>query len=156
MAGNTTVPKFESPQVFDITVPGPIDTRYKITSLSAVSTELPLGVRYTGLMCWVDDLKKFYYFKFGVNDSDFIEFAGAGGGGSGTFKVGFTFNEEIYNGSTFTHNLGSQLLNISFHLNNKNILMDYEFTTGNEHNSITFRPPIGANIPIGLQMSIIG
>ncbi len=56
MAGNSTFPIFQIPQSFEPTIPAPIDSRFRISSnlLTDVNSQMPIGVRYPGLIVWVD------------------------------------------------------------------------------------------------------
>lgn len=56
MAGNSTAPKFEIPQSYELTVAAPIDTRYTADSnlTSVLATQVPVSVRYAGLLVWVN------------------------------------------------------------------------------------------------------
>lgn len=50
----------------------PLDKKTRISSLSAINTEIPIFHRYLGLIFFVNDVKKFYYFKSDVNNAELL------------------------------------------------------------------------------------
>lgn len=66
MAGNSTLPKLETPQSYEVTIPAPIDTRItQDDNLTAsINAQMPVGVRYPGLLFWVN------YLYADANDSN--------------------------------------------------------------------------------------
>jgi hypothetical protein len=114
MSGSTTIPCFEASQGFTITVPGPIDDRFVVSSLSAVDAELHLGVRYQGMPIWIEDQKSYYTFVDGLTYANLRSFKSllvdAGG-------LVLTFNYDAVSPAnidiTLAHNLNSTNLLIS-------------------------------------------
>lgn len=64
----------EIPHNFKVLQDTPIDSRYKISSIENLDTEIPLGVRYQGLMVWVTNLNAFFIFKNGIQKSNFVAY----------------------------------------------------------------------------------
>lgn len=62
----------EIPVVFNPTFGNALDKREELESLTSLSTELPIGRRYPGLEIWVASENEWYFFKGGVQDSDFV------------------------------------------------------------------------------------
>ncbi|BBI90423.1 hypothetical protein HYO65_gp031 [Tenacibaculum phage PTm1] len=153
--GNSTVARFDYPLIFNITQPAPIDSRFTISSVSNLATELPSGVRYKGLIVWVEDVKTFYYFKDGILDTNFIVFTL---GSAGVTKFIYNAPDPITNGELFNHGLNTEEFTIGFILNNKPVIIDYELlpydaSNPTHHlNNIKLMPPIGYTIPMGLKI----
>lgn len=144
MAGSTNIPKFEIPQGFTVTVPGPIDDRTKISSVANLNTELPMGVRYLGMpLIWVDDESRWYMFAGGIENinfmslTDFLQF----GGGGEIISVAFTYDFLISAGTTtlLTHNLNSVNLHVTIFDGRQPLLIDWsipELNGGSNTNQI--------------------
>jgi hypothetical protein len=144
MAGSTNIPKFEIPQGFTVTVPGPIDDRTKISSVANLDTELPMGVRYLGMpLIWVDDEAKWYMFAGGIENDNFMsltDFLQFGGGGE-IISIAFTYDYPIPPGTTttLTHNLNSVNLHVTIFDGRQPLLIDWsipEFEGGSNTNQI--------------------
>lgn len=155
MAGNSTVPKFDYPLIFNITQPAPIDSRGTISSINNLATEIPLAVRHTGLLSWVEDIKSFYYFKDGVDDSHFIPFSISN---NIVYKFLWISTETITNGYLFNHGLNTEHFTIQFYLDNRPVFVEYELlpydaaNPSDHQNNIKLIPPIGYTIPAGLRI----
>ena len=158
MAGNSPIAKFDYPLIFNITQPAPIDSRNTVSSVSAISTELPAGVRFTGLLSWVQDESVFYHFKDGVLDEHFVKLEL---NDSSIQQFVFTSTEEIENGFTFNHGLGVTDFLIQFFLEDEQIHLDYEFFEYNaaaptaHENNLRLMPSVGFVIPEGLKIVIM-
>jgi len=156
--GDSNIARFDLPQIFDVRVPGPIDSRMTISSLTAITTEIPIGARYLGQTVWVNDIKQFYYFKDGTSDIDFIPFTLDSANAS--YKFVFTSISILQNGDFLTHGLNTDNFIIQFFLDRKPIILDYEFlefdgSLPTRHlNNIRLLPPIGYDVPIGLKAVI--
>lgn len=155
--GNSLQARFEYAQIFDIRVPGPIDSRMSISSIANLDTELPSGVRYTGLFVWVEDIQQFYHFKTGITSGDFVPFTLDI---TGNYKFVFVL-PEIAPDEVFTHNLGTQDFLIQFFLDNQPISIDYEFLefdglAPTDHlNKIRFKLNSGQTVPNGTKIVIV-
>lgn len=146
MSGSSTQPRFENPQIYEITVPGPIDSRLTISSLANLGTELPVGVRYPGLLVWVENSDidgngvvdtgrgEFYAFIDGIDDINFRSLRSIlTTTGSGTvFSLAFEYENEITAGTTtrLAHNLASNNLHVSFFDGNIPIEVAYVIPVG--------------------------
>lgn len=62
----------EIPVVFNPTFGNALDKREELETLTSLSTALPIGRRYPGLEVWVASENEWYFFKGGVQDSDFV------------------------------------------------------------------------------------
>lgn len=155
--GNSLQPRFEYAQIFDIRVPAPIDSRMTISSISNVDTELPIAVRFIGLLVWVSDIQQFYLFKSGV---DLVNFVPLTLEVSGNYKFVFSLTE-ISPDDIFNHNLGTQDLIIQFFLDKKPVTIDYEFLdfdglAPTDHlNKIRFKLNSGQTVPAGTKIVIV-
>lgn len=155
--GNSLEPRFEYPQIFDIRVAGPIDSRMTISSLLNVDAELPQGVRYIGLLVFVSDIRTFYYFNDSTATNDFVPFSVD----NTLIKFVYTATLPTTNGDILNHGLNSEDFTIQFFLDRELVTVDFEFLeydAGNptQHlNSIRLLPPLGYAIPAGLKAVIV-
>lgn len=62
----------EIPYVFRTLFGAPLDSRSVVTSLSTLLTELPLVLRYEGLIIYVTDQHAPYIFVGGINDANCV------------------------------------------------------------------------------------
>lgn len=62
----------EIPVVFNPTFGNALDKREELESLDSLANELPIGRRYPGLEVWVASENEWYFFKGGVEDTDFV------------------------------------------------------------------------------------
>jgi hypothetical protein len=100
MAGNNSAPRVQKPYSISCMFDSPLDDRLTISSLANLSTELPIDTRYQGLFVFVTDIKSYYCFKDGIEDSDFILF------GSQT-NLEYTEIVSLNGNTSITHSLGS-------------------------------------------------
>lgn len=107
----------EIPYVFKTTFGKPLDIRFKINSISTLMNELPLKLRYEGLIVYVKDIQKFYSFIGGINDSNFKPLLQE----SSTLKmynVASTKDDKIYidsNEQEYFHGLNSTSINVELY-----------------------------------------
>lgn len=62
----------EIPYIFRTTFGAPLDVRYIISSLDKLLEELPIALRYEGMMIYIQNLHEPYIFKNGTNDSNCV------------------------------------------------------------------------------------
>lgn len=62
----------EIPYVYRTLFGEPLDIRTVVSSISNLLTEIPLALRYEGLIVYVQDKHEPYIFKGGVNDVNFV------------------------------------------------------------------------------------
>lgn len=149
MAGNNNnIPKFETPVVFTRTQPTSLDDSFVIDSLSVLSDQIPVGIRYIGQLFYVVDEKKYYCFKEGLNDVNAEPLII----GDGVNKLVITIDEIITNNYVVTHNLNTANLVMDFMLNNEKVLLDY---TIDDLNYITIHIPNNGSVPTGLKIVFV-
>lgn len=74
MAGNSTAPRVQRPYIISTTFGAPLDDRCSISSIANIDTELPLPLRFKGLMVYVENKNRIYWFTGGTANSNFVEF----------------------------------------------------------------------------------
>lgn len=62
----------EIPYIFRTTFGAPLDVRYIVSSLDKLLEELPIALRYEGMMIYIQNLHEPYIFKNGTNDSNCV------------------------------------------------------------------------------------
>lgn len=139
MSGSSTIPALEIAQGYSLTVPGPIDDRTIISEVANIAAELPAGVRYPGLLVWVenadidgddvlDNHGAFYLFNNGILDTDFISLRTyVNGSGVSNTAISYVYSIPIPP-STVTqlaHNLSSENLQVELYDENTSALIDW-------------------------------
>lgn len=111
MAGHDTKETTHISTVFSRTVPSPLDKWSNISSKSKVTEELPLGIRYVGMLVFVEDEGSFYFFKGGIQDINLTHLNGDLEGIK-TFDVlvNTTANQIV----EIEHNLEASNINVAF------------------------------------------
>lgn len=71
MAGHNTNKVTPTTTVFERTIPQPLDKWGNISSINNLTVELPLKIRYFGMLVYVEDISEYYYFKNGVENEHF-------------------------------------------------------------------------------------
>lgn len=64
----------EIPYNFRVLWNQPIDSRYVIESIDNLGTDIPKAVRYVGLKVWIKNINRFFIFKTGIEDNNFVPF----------------------------------------------------------------------------------
>lgn len=62
----------EIPYILRTTFGAPLDVRYIVSSLDKLLEELPIALRYEGMMIYIQNLHEPYIFKNGTNDSNCV------------------------------------------------------------------------------------
>lgn len=62
----------EIPYILRTTFGAPLDVRYIVSSLDKLLEELPIALRYEGMMIYIQNLHEPYIFKGGTNDSNCV------------------------------------------------------------------------------------
>lgn len=140
MSGSSTIPFFEIPQGFTLTVPGPIDSRMIISSVSNLTTEIASGVRTEGVLTWVTDEQQYYCFVGGTTNDKFVSLSSLLVSGA-VHAISFTYTSLLSANVYFdlAHNLNTINLHVTFYDGTNEILIDY---STNSVNTINIRPNI--------------
>lgn len=74
MNKNITANVKELSYVIRTTFGAPLDVRYLVSSLSKLSEELPVELRYEGLVIYIQDISYFFYFHLGIEDVNCVPY----------------------------------------------------------------------------------
>lgn len=106
----------EIPYIFRTTFGAPLDVRYIVSSLDKLLEELPIALRYEGMMIYIQNLHEPYIFKNGTNDSNCVPlvqttgtqsksrmgtFGGPGPIGMAVDRIYIDSDDFVYNHSCF-------------------------------------------------------
>ncbi len=123
MAGHNTTATVQTPVVYERMIPHPLDKWSNISAKAQVGTQIPSGVRYQGMMVWVEDEKIFYHFKDGILDTHLVKL-------SSTLEGIRTFdalvNTTANNKLEVKHDLGASNISITFQHNDEFLLVGWK------------------------------
>jgi len=111
MSGSSTAPRVQKPYIISTTFAAPLDDRLVISSVSNIDAELPLPLRFRGLMVFVEDQSTYYYFKDGITNTDFIKF---NVGDSGAINV---IASTLIGDTEIVHGIGTKDISVNVYEN---------------------------------------
>ncbi len=122
MAGFDNNKTVEQAVSFERTTAEPLDKYDIIGSLATLTLQIPLEVRYEGQMVYVNNLKKWYFFKDGVTNNDLKPLMS-----ESSVRV-FDTNINTVDGIMFEleHSLDSGNINVTFTHNDESIIVGWK------------------------------